>query len=276
MSSGAHLVTLFQPAAHVVAVLRRAGGEKAHAAMHESSLRRARMTCSGSPPTAGRATGPRARGCLRVRTSPLRRSSPRRPRARACRRSTRADGRAGTTAAPRAAVAASRAPPPCSSSGRPRHARRSFAARWRGRRRCARSGPTWSYSGHERHRPVTAHAAKRRLEPHHAAERGRNANGAAGVGAERRERAAGGDGRRRAAARAAGDVRQIPRVVRRTVVWVVVRRAVRELAHVGLADDNRTRTTQPAHDRGVVDRDERRRGSSTRRSCAAPPSRCCP
>ena len=41
-----------------------------------------------------------------------------------------------------------------------------------------------------------------------------------------------------------------------TVVRVVIGRPVGELAHVRLADDDRARTPQPAHDGGVVDGDE--------------------
>ena len=57
----------------------------------------------------------------------------------------------------------------------------------------------------ERDQPVPRHRAVGRLEPDHAAQRGRLADRAAGVGAERERREPGGDGRRRSAAGAARD-----------------------------------------------------------------------
>ena len=62
--------------------------------------------------------------------------------------------------------------------------------------------------------PVAADGAVGGLQADDAAERGRLADGAAGVGAERPERLAGGDGGGGAAAAAAGHGAEVPRVAR--------------------------------------------------------------
>ena len=63
-----------------------------------------------------------------------------------------------------------------------------------------------------------------------------------------------GHGRRAAAGRAARHAGAVPRVERRAVGGVLVRRAHRELVLVGLAQQRGARLRQPAHDRGGVGR----------------------
>jgi len=93
-----------------------------------------------------------------------------------------------------------------------------------------------------------------RLQPGDPAIGGRNADRAAGVGADRGEAHAGGHRRRRAAARATRNVSAPPRVVGRAVVRVVGGRAARELVRVRLPDHDGAGRTQPPHRLGVVAR----------------------
>ena len=115
-----------------------------------------------------------------------------------------------------------------------------------------------------------------RLDADDAAQRGRLADRAAGVRAERERREVGGDRRRRTAARPAGHPRGVVRVARRAERRVLGARPHRELVEVGLADDDRA---------GVVrawSRSSRRtaastpRGSSTSTSSGRPGCTCCP
>ena len=84
--------------------------------------------------------------------------------------------------------------------------------------------------------PVARDRAVGGLQPDDPAERGRLADRAAGVGADRAGRQAAGDRRGRAAGGAAGDAAAVPGVEHRPVGRVLVRGAHRELVHVGLAE----------------------------------------
>ena len=104
----------------------------------------------------------------------------------------------------------------------------------------------------ERDHPVARDRAVRRLQPDDAAQRGGLADRAAGVGADRPRRESRRDRRRGAAARAARHALAVPRVAHDAVAGVLVRRAHRELVHVGLADHRRAGRGQAAHrGRGV-------------------------
>ena len=104
----------------------------------------------------------------------------------------------------------------------------------------------WEYAG-------SAHAAVGRLEPGDAAERGRDPDRPAGVGAERARRQTGRDGRAGARGRPAGDAVSVcaPGVTRVAVVRVDALGPVRELVHVELAEHDRPRAREPGHDRRV-------------------------
>ncbi len=99
---------------------------------------------------------------------------------------------------------------------------------------------------------VTRNPAVRRLQADDAAEPGRLADRAAGVGAEGEGHLAGRDGRRRAAAGAAGDSIEVPRVARHLEGTVLGGRAHGELVHVRLADQHRVRAAQAPDDVRVV------------------------
>src|SRR6185503_1231937 len=79
----------------------------------------------------------------------------------------------------------------------------------------------------QRHDAVGRDLAERRLEAGDAAGGGGDADGAAGVGAERRERHAGGDGDRGPAARPSGRTRRNDRMADRTERRVLARRPER-------------------------------------------------
>ena len=115
-------------------------------------------------------------------------------------------------------------------------------------------GPGLVERGGERDQAVAADAAVRRLHADRAGDRGRLADRAAGVGADRERRLERGDRGRRAAAGAAGDAVQVPRVVGRPEGRVLGRGAHGELVHVGLAEDHHAGLAQPAHHRRVVRR----------------------
>ena len=87
--------------------------------------------------------------------------------------------------------------------------------------------------------PLAWHQARRRPEPDDAAERGRNAQGAAGVRPGRERQHGGREGDGRAARRAAAASRRIERVARRPIDRVVGVGTGAELGRVGLADDDR-------------------------------------
>ena len=110
--------------------------------------------------------------------------------------------------------------------------------------------------GAEGDHAVTGDLAERRLQSDDATGGGRNADGAARVGAHRAEAHALGHRCRRTAARSACRPRGIDRITDRTERGLVAGRAERELVQVRFADDDRPGVAQPAHD-GCV----RRRGA---------------
>ena len=90
---------------------------------------------------------------------------------------------------------------------------------------------------------------KGRFHPHHPGELGRDAIGAAIIGAERRERHAGCDGDRRTGARATGGART-GRVVRIQHLPGVAARSVATIGEIvggGLAEDDRAGSAEPRH-----------------------------
>ena len=89
------------------------------------------------------------------------------------------------------------------------------------------------------------HAAMGRLEPVDPAERGRDADGAAAVGAHRERPEPRPHRGARAAARAARRQLRIPRIARDTEERVVGHALVAELGRVGLADEDGARPLQP-------------------------------
>ena len=92
------------------------------------------------------------------------------------------------------------------------------------------------------------------LRPDDPAERCRLADRAAGVGAERPRRQAAGDGGRRAARGATRHPVAVPGVANRPVAGVLVRRAHRELVHVGLAEQAGAGFAEAPHRGGRVRR----------------------
>ena len=128
------------------------------------------------------------------------------------------------------------------------------AQQQRGVRHVAREGPALVERRRERDHPVARHAAVGRLQPDQSAERRGLADRAAGVGADRPRHQAGGDGRGAAARRPAGHALGVPRVADRAVAGVLVRRAHRELVHVGLAEHRRAGVLELLDRRGGVGR----------------------
>ena len=112
------------------------------------------------------------------------------------------------------------------------------------------NGPTWSSELAKATRPIARHAAVGRLEADDAAQAGRLADRAAGVGAQRQRRLAGRHRRRRAAAGAAGDALQVPGIARHLEGAVLRGRAHGELVHVGLAEQHGVGLLQPGDRRG--------------------------
>ncbi len=110
------------------------------------------------------------------------------------------------------------------------------------------NGPIWSSDDAKAISAVARDDAVGRLEADDAAERGRLADRAAGVGAERERREPRRDRRGRATARAARHARRVPRVARRTVGRVLGRRAHRELVHVELAERHEAGGLAATHD----------------------------
>ena len=104
------------------------------------------------------------------------------------------------------------------------------------------------------HQAVARYPAVGRLQADDAAQAGRLANGAAGVGAQRQRRLAGRHGRCRAAAGTAGDALEIPRIARHLKGTVLGGRAHRELVHVGLAEQHGVGLPQALDDVSVVGR----------------------
>ena len=99
----------------------------------------------------------------------------------------------------------------------------------------ARERPDLIEAGCERDQPVAANASIRRLHADHAAHRGRLADRAAGVGAERDHRFARRDRGGAAAGAPARDAVEVPRVVGGKVAGVLGRAAHGELVAVGHA-----------------------------------------
>ena len=91
----------------------------------------------------------------------------------------------------------------------------------------------------------------RRLQSDAAAERARDANRAAGIGADGERDEAAADRRRRAAAGAAGNAVVAPGVVGREVVRIARRDAARELVRIGFAEHDRAGGAQPPDGLGV-------------------------
>jgi hypothetical protein len=85
---------------------------------------------------------------------------------------------------------------------------------------------------------IRIHSTDRGFKADDATERSGNSDGTSGVRADAAETEASGDGRGRAATGAAGDARDIPRIMDGTVVRVVGCDAVGEFVHVGLAKKN--------------------------------------
>ena len=106
----------------------------------------------------------------------------------------------------------------------------------------------------ERDHPVARAGSVRRLHPDDPAQRGRLADRAAGVGADRPGRQTGGDGGRAPARGSARNASSIPRVQHRADAGVLVRGAHRELVLVGLAQQRRARVLQLPDDRRRVRR----------------------
>ena len=113
------------------------------------------------------------------------------------------------------------------------------------------SGPTQSRRGESGITPSTLTRPRVRLEADDAAERSRNADGAASVGADAAIAEAGGDGGSGATAGTAGNAREIPGIVDGAVVRVVAGDAVGELVHVGFADDDGACILELADDCGI-------------------------
>ena len=101
------------------------------------------------------------------------------------------------------------------------------------------SGPALVERRGEGDHPVAGDRAVGGLQADDPAQRGRLADRAAGVGADRPRRDAGRHGRGAAAARAARHALAVPGVLDRAEAGVLVRRAHRELVLVGLAEHRR-------------------------------------
>jgi hypothetical protein len=106
----------------------------------------------------------------------------------------------------------------------------------------------------ERQHPVPADAAVSGLEAHRPAERGGDADGAAGVGAQGGVDNAGGDGRARSTAGTSGAVLGIPRVAHGSEVGVGGGDAVGQLVHVQLAEHHGAGGFETRHHEGIVAR----------------------
>ena len=103
------------------------------------------------------------------------------------------------------------------------------------------------------HHAVAAHGAIRGLKAHHAAERRRLADGAAGVRTQRERDLARGDGGSGAARRAAGHALGIPGVVGAVEGRALGRATEGELVHVGLAHGQATGVEHALDAGGGVD-----------------------
>ena len=132
---------------------------------------------------------------------------------------------------------------------RGRRSRRSSSAASRTSRA---NGPIWSSEAGKGDDAVSADAAVGGFEPHSAGQRGRLADGAARVRADRQRRLVCRHGRRRATAAAARNTIEVPRVGRRPVGRELGRRAHRELVHVRLARQHRACLVQSLGDVRVI------------------------
>ena len=117
--------------------------------------------------------------------------------------------------------------------------------------RGARQRPHMIEARHEREGAGAREPAVGRLQPEEAAERGRHADRAVGVGAERDRHQAAGHRCAGAARRAAGHMRRVVRVARGAVVHVLAGEVVGVLAHVERADEDGAGRLQPRDQRGV-------------------------
>ena len=108
----------------------------------------------------------------------------------------------------------------------------------------------------ERDQTVAGDAAVGRLEPDHAAERGRLADGAAGVRAEREMGHVGGDGGGRAAAGTARDPGRVPRISRGAEGRILRRGTHGEFVEVRFPDQDRAVAPETFDHVGVVGRRE--------------------
>ena len=117
--------------------------------------------------------------------------------------------------------------------------------------RGARQRPHVIEARHEREGAGAGEAAVGRLQAEDAAERGRHADRAVGVGAERDRHQPAGHRRARAARGAAGHMRGVVRVARGAVVHVLAGEVVGVLAHVERADEDGAGSLQPRDQRGV-------------------------
>ena len=99
---------------------------------------------------------------------------------------------------------------------------------------------------------IDRHAAEGRLQADDAAKRGRNADRAAGIGADRERTDAGRHGGGAAAAAAAGGAFDVPRVAGDPAERRVGDRLPAEFGRRGLAEEHRTFTAQPGGDRRIL------------------------
>ena len=104
----------------------------------------------------------------------------------------------------------------------------------------------------ERERTGAAQPAVGRLQPEQAAQRGRHADRAVGVGTQRQRHFARRHRRTRAARRAAGHARRVARIAARPIVGVLAGEVVGVLAHVETAHEDRTGRLELAHQRAVA------------------------
>ena len=102
------------------------------------------------------------------------------------------------------------------------------------------------------HQPVARHRAVGGLDADGRGQRGRLADGTAGVGPDGQRRLERGQRRRAAAAGTTRHAVEVPRIAGGAVGGVLRRRAHRELVHVGLAQDRDAGGAQPQGDGGVI------------------------
>lgn len=126
------------------------------------------------------------------------------------------------------------------------------------------------HGGREGDQPPARNRAIRRPHAHHAAQRRRLADGAAGIRPQRKRRFPGSHGRRRTARTAARHARQVPRIARAPQRRMLRAGAHGEFVQVGFAQHHRARRLQAFHRGGVIGRTvvgQQLRGAG----CAHPP-----